>query len=332
MLPSQLCIVNGDSAAASLCQAFGLDPESVLVQHDVLSCGPLPALEPIEQWRRLREQFWQQICNVPTSPPLSRDLLRNTDRLREAQAVLLWLGSGLSDQLLLPFTVHLFKSLGIELAKLSAVQFSQLPGKPVEIVGLGMLAPNELRSHPAPESLSAAGIIELCKAWTAVVAPEPGRLLAFLREGVAVYPFLRRALKTLIARYPDEQTGLNYIDWDLLELSKTRGPKVAAVITHAILGNAEHLDPVGDIYLLARLRGLADPLLPHPALELSGDGFSIRRCEVKVTASGDDVLAGRKNFVELNGVDDWVGGVRLDSRSGAVWFRRGQELVGPGVA
>ena len=44
------------------------------------------------------------------------------------------------------------------------------------------------------------------------------------------------------------------------------------------------------------------------------------------------MLAGRRNFVELNGVDDWVGGVHLDSRTGVVWFRRGEELVGPDSA
>jgi hypothetical protein len=242
------------------------------------------------------------------------------------------MGSGLSDQLLLPSTVHLFELLGIELAKLSTVQFSRFPGKPVEIVGLGMLAPNELKNHPAPVPVSEAGIAEIKRAWTMVTAPEPGGLLAFLREEAAVYPLLRRALKTIIARYPDEQTGLNYIDWDLLKLSKAHGPKVATVITHAIIGNAEHLDPVGDIYLLARLRGLADPALPHPALSLAGDSFSIRGCEVRVSAAGEDVLAGRKNFVEVNGVDDWVGGVHLDSRAAVMWFRRGEELVGPAMA
>jgi hypothetical protein len=31
--------------------------------------------------------------------------------------------------------------------------------------------------------------------------------------------------------------------------------------------------------------------------------------------------------VEWNGIDDWVAGVRLDSRNGRVWFHREQTLV-----
>lgn len=329
---THLFIVNGDSAAGSLRQALGLAPESILVQHDVLSCGPLLPVESLEQWRTVRAQFWRRIWDGPAFSDLPRDLLWNVDELRGAQAVSLWMGSGLSDQLLLPSTVHLLELLGTDPAKLSTVQFSQYPGKPLEIVGLGMLAPDELKNHPAPELISAAGIAEIKRVWTVVTAPEPGGLLALLREGVAVFPLLRRALKTMIARYPDERTGLSYVDWDLLKLSKVRGPKVATVIAHAMIVNAEHLDPVGDLYLLARLRALADPHLPHPALDLAGDSLSIRGCEVRVTASGEDVLARRKNFVELNGVDDWVGGVHLDSRTEVVWLRDGEELVGPATA
>jgi Domain of unknown function (DUF1835) len=332
---AQLFIVNGDSAAGSLGQAIGSD-QGILVQQDVLSCGPLPPLETVEQWREVREQFWQNIWgDLPSPSPIShhsRDLLWNTDALRRAEAVCLWMGSGLSDQLLLPSTAHLLELVGAEPAEFSTVQFSRYPGRPLEIVGLGMLAPDELKNHPAPEPTSTAGIAELKGVWTAVTAPEPRRLLALLREEAVVFPLLRRALKTMIARYPDERTGLNYIDWDLLTFSKARGPKVASVIAHAMRSNAEHLDPVGDLYLLARLRGLADPHLPHAALDLKGDSSSIHSCEVRITSTGEKVLAGHKNFVELNGVDDWVGGVHLDSRTGAVWFRCGEELVGPATA
>ena len=103
---SRLHIVNGDSAAGSLRQSFGPDPESILVQHDVLSCGPLPPLESVEQWRTVREQFWRRIWDGPSISDLPRDLLWNADELRGTKAVFLWMGSGLSDQLLLPSTVR----------------------------------------------------------------------------------------------------------------------------------------------------------------------------------------------------------------------------------
>jgi hypothetical protein len=329
---AQLFIVNGESAAGSLRQALALDPTSILVQHDVLSCGPLLPFESLAQWRRVRDEFWRRTCHGPASSEFSRNLLQNADELREAREIFLWMGSGLSDQLLLPSTARLFELVGTEPAKLSTVQFVRFPDKLLEIVGLGMLAPMELKNHPAPEPISAAGIAEIKKVWTAVTAPTPHGLLAFLREGAPVFPLLRRALMTMVSRYPDAQTGLSYIDWELLKYSNTSGPKVAKVIALVISSNAEHLDPVGDLYLLARLRTLANRDLTHPVLNLVGDSLSIRDCEVRVTATGEDLLAGRQNFVELNGIDDWVGGVHLDSRRGAVWFRRGKKLMGPGIA
>ena len=326
----RLHIVNGDSAAGSLRQSFGSEPESILVQHDVMSCGPLPAFESPEQWRNVREQFWQGIWDdAPSFSDLPRDLVCSTGELREAKAVFLWMGSGLSDQLLLPSTVRLFELAGVELAEFSTIQFLRYPDRPLEIVGLGELPPADLKNHPAPELVSAAGIAEVKRVWTVVTASEPGGLLALLREETSVFPLLHRALKTMIARYPEERTGLGYIDWELLKQSQAHGPKVSSVIGHTMIINSEYLDPVGDVYLLGRLRDLADPNLPSPALELEGDSRSIRGCTVRVTAAGEDVLAGRKNFVELNEVDDWVGGVHLDSRKGVVWFRRGEDLVGP---
>jgi hypothetical protein len=128
------------------------------------------------------------------------------------------MSSGLSDQLLLPSTAHLLELVGAEPAKLLTVQFSLYPGSPLEIVGLGMLAPDELKSHPAPEAVSVAGIAEIKRVWTSVTAPEPRKLLAFLREEAVVFPLLRRALRATIARYPDGRTGLNYIDWELLSI------------------------------------------------------------------------------------------------------------------
>ena len=45
------------------------------------------------------------------------------------------------------------------------------------------------------------------------------------------------------------------------------------------------------------------------------------------TDAGESVLAGHANAVELNGIDDWVLGVHLDSENGSVWYRKDGALV-----
>jgi hypothetical protein len=57
------------------------------------------------------------------------------------------------------------------------------------------------------------------------------------------------------------------------------------------------------------------------------DAANMREAEVHLTESGKDVLAGRLNFVTVNGIDDWVCGIHLDSVAGHVWFQRNGILV-----
>ena len=317
MPPATLHIVNGDSAAGSLAQALG-PQQTIVVQHDVLSCGPMPRTDSLEQWKAVREQYWGRDWGDFSPFDRAHELMLNTDALRYADGLCLWMGSGLSDQLLLPSTVHLLQLLGIEARSLSTIQFSRHPEGSMEIVGLGMLAPEALKVHPAPEALSPTGIAEAEKVWMAFTASEPDALIKLQKEEATVLPSLRRALKVLIERYPDADTGLNYMDWELLRHTRMHGPRVVPVIANTMVSNAEHLDPVGDMYLMDRMERLADTSLPYPALELTGDPDSMRECTVKITAAGEEILAGRKDFVNLNGIDDWVGGVHLDSKAGMV--------------
>jgi hypothetical protein len=93
------------------------------------------------------------------------------------------------------------------------------------------------------------------------------------------------------------------------------------------MGYGFDADLVGDLYLFSRLLQLGNADLPHPLLKLSGDPDNVRSWEVVLTETGEAVLAGRANAVELNGIDDWVLGVHLDSRHGAVWYHKEGTLI-----
>ena len=91
---------------------------------------------------------------------------------------------------------------------------------------------------------------------------------------------------------PDVRTGL--ARWDEELLRHAPGTPVE-LVGRALRANEAWLDPVGDLVLF-----------------------------------GEDVLAGRKNFVDHNGIDTWVAGVHLDAAAGRVWFRQGADLVRAG--
>ncbi len=95
----------------------------------------------------------------------------------------------------------------------------------------------------------------------------------------------------------------------------------------AIYTGTGDLDHVGDGWLYARMLRLADPALREPVLEITGSRVAYHDTEVRLTPFGQRVLDGKANFVDANGIDDWVFGVHLQSEAGRVWFHRDGDLV-----
>ena len=58
----------------------------------------------------------------------------------------------------------------------------------------------------------------------------------------------------------------------------------------------------------------------------------MRSTEAAITETGRKVLAGEASNVAPNGIEDWVGGVRLCARKGSPWFFDGETLVPGGAA
>ena len=86
-------------------------------------------------------------------------------------------------------------------------------------------------------------------------------------------------------------------------------------------------DWVGDDYLFARLRRLGAADLAHPLLSLNSSTALMRETTIELTDTGRAVLNGEVNAVHLNGIDDWIAGVHLDSRAGRMWFHRDDTLI-----
>lgn len=325
-MPYQVNLVQGHFAGGCFTEVLHSKPGELLVHTDVLSCGPTPPCESLEQWRTLRAAYWDSIPGLGgpwQSGDRTPELLANLERLRTADSIVLWVGLGSAEQLLLAWTVQLLKLTGGETyGRLSVVQFTRIEDRGQDVWGVGLLNTEQIGAHPAPELLAPDAVSELDRCWASITSPEPTQLLSLLSEGSARLPFLRPSLRRLVDRYPDHQMGLSRWEAELLKYVAEKGPRVASVIGHTLGYNLDS-DLVGDAYLFSRLHRLADPRLPRPLVTLSGDPMIIRGCEVALTDAGAAVLAGHANAVELNGIDDWVFGVHLDSTTGVVWYRKG---------
>ena len=310
--------------------AFNLPAGSLLVNQDLLSIGPLPPLRTIDEWRRIREEYSRTLYPEFqfSFAGFHRDLLSNTQSVLDAKSVTLWIGTGLAEQLLLCWMVQLFRIIGADPENMRVVQFFHYPNSSEEVQSLGMLNPEELQMHPSPTSLDKASLASLDAAWSAVTAPEPSKLLNFLRESPSPLPFLQRSFQSILFRFPDVETGLGYWEMELLKHVSETGPTAVRVIGFTLARNIRSLDWLGDAFLFSRLKHLADQSMPQPLISLSGNQANMREAEVYLTEAGKDVLARRVNFVTVNGIDDWVCGIHLNSVAGHIWFQRNGILVG----
>ena len=83
-------VIQGLSAGGSFVQAMHPQPGELLVNEDVLSCGPLPPLRSIEEWARLRETYWDSVASSDDERPFNRDLLVNSQALRNVDSIVLF--------------------------------------------------------------------------------------------------------------------------------------------------------------------------------------------------------------------------------------------------
>ena len=79
----------------------------------------------------------------------------------------------------------------------------------------------------------------------------------------------------------------------------------------------EHDVFMGDSVFFRMVRRLAEAPLPLVHLDPVGDQAPPARNGAALTALGREVLAGRADHARLNGLDRWVGGVRLHGRTPA---------------
>jgi hypothetical protein len=318
-------IVGGDSAAASLRAALHLSHNQVLVNEDLLSCGPAPATADLDVWRWTRESYLREI--YVEWPDFSFDeyaangLLMNAERLGQEQAIVAWAGQGLPDQLLLAWIVFLFGRLNLDLSKLAIVPFEKL--LPTQnVLSLGELSAENIRDYrPAPHQLNPEEAEELRRLWKVYTSDDPATLSTYV-SGSSPMPTAHRAVSELLYRYPDVRSGLGRWQERLLRYTLDKGPVAARVIGYTMASMS--LDWLGDMHLFHRLIGMAAGR--SPLVLLTGSHTTMRGCEVKPTSFGQDVLAGNANTVHENGIDDWIGGVHLGAES-HVTFRSGDSLI-----
>lgn len=325
-----LHIHNGDSSANTARQSSL--PGEHFAWREALIEGPAPAGVEDEEWRRLRAKHLAESYGVDLDK-CERELLDQEQalaRFSEHDEVVLWFEHDLFCQTNLLYLLNWFAQRDLGKTKLSLICIGEFPGKP-NFRGLGELNTEQMASlFPSRHELSNAELKLATTAWQAYRSPDPTAIERLLAADTSALPFLGRAFQRHLARFPSMRNGLGRIEDRGLELIHNGFKNFIDLFSK--FGDAEPVYGLGDSQFSLALRRMADakaPLITRSNgdnQELNPEG--IHRTAFEITKSGEAVLKGNADFVDLNGIDIWLGGVHLAGKeNGWRWDEESRSLV-----
>jgi hypothetical protein len=337
-LTSALHVTNGDSTVDEL-HGTGL-AERILVWRDALHEGPVPDTDPAEL-RRVRANF----LSTP-DPHVDEDaaaaehadalqLLTTRDQTLEANSggrYVLWFEADLYDQLQLAEILARLAGLDVPAERITLICIGEYPGI-AHFGGLGELYADQLRTLPgaAGTRLSSEALGLATQAWAAFRSRIPDRLGAISASLSTELRFLPEAFDRLSREYPSTRDGLSLTERRILAAVA----EDANTAEKAFLASSrrESRPFLGDLWCFRRIAALANarsPLLWLDDAETSRQPRVQRSTRLGLTATGRRVLDGQVDHVALNGIDRWIGGVRLTGhRMAWRWDEGTERLVNP---
>ena len=309
-----LHIHNGDSSA-NIANQSSLPGEHFPWRESLIT-GPTPAGLSGGEWRSVRAQHLSEAYGVDLQE-CERGLLDQEKKLssfEEHEEVVLWFEHDLFCQTNLLYLLNWFAQEDMGNTKLSLICIGEFPGKE-NFRGLGELNAEQMASlFPGRQQVTSSQLKLAELAWRAYCSPDPAELEKVAQTG-DLLPFLGQALQAHLRRFPSTRNGLGSIENKGLEL--IHGGSKTFVDVFPQFGVAEPIYGLGDAQFwlaLQRLSGGRQPLLK---IERGNNGgreltpYIVHNAKFELTEPGKAVLRGEADFVELNGVDLWLGGVHL---------------------
>ena len=310
-----LHILNGSSIEEPLRES-GV-PGKFFSFRDALIAGPIIAGLNKEQWRQLRVEHLASSYGVEPNT-CDQQLSEQSEALESYSThdeVVLWFEHDLFCQLNLLYLLDWFAHVDLAQTKLSLVNIGEFPGKE-NFRGLGELNEKELASLFPQRQMVTATQLELASAaWRAFSSPDPTSLESILQTDTSSLPFLSTAMSAHLRRFPNTANGLGQIENKSLELVENGRELFSDLFPEFIA--TEPVYGLGDSQLWLTLVNLSEG--NQPLLTTQSDNERVSPTTTfKITDAGKAVLNGRSDFVHLNGVDQWLGGVHLQG-SDRLW-------------
>jgi hypothetical protein len=311
-----LHIHNGDSAAG-IAKRSDL-PGEHLAWREALMCGPAPSGLSEAEWRQLRATHLAEAYDLSADD--CEKSLRDQDealaKFVDHEEVVLWFEHDLFCQIHLIYLLNWFAQRPGP-TRLSLICIGEFPGI-TDFRGLGQLSIQQMSSlFPQRHAVTSAEFELGTRAWAAYSSPDPSDIAEVLAGDTSALPFLRSALQKHLAQFPSVRNGLGQIENRALKLIADGASQFTSLFQE--FGTAEPEYGLGDAQFMLLLRRLATS--PQPLLTISRGAdpteASWSNLSFSLTANGESVLNGTGDYLALNGIDMWLGGVHLKGQDAA---------------
>ena len=327
-----LHILNGGSTEATLAQTHIAGERFFF--RDALIDGPAPANTTETEWRKLRAAHLSSAYGVAVEG-CHLGLVRQEEVLGsylDHDEVVLWFEADLFCQTNLLFVLDWFARRELQKTQLSLICIGEFPGRP-NFRGLGELSPDELASLFEKRVTVNDDVLELAKtAWQAYCSSDPRAIEQLIVHDTSSLPFLQTAFQLHLERFPSTRNGLGRIENRGLELVSKGLTRFVDLFPAFIEGEAGY--GLGDAQMwnaMQRLTRAQQPLTRSTVDDVLAGSLTsdkIHATGYEITEAGRAVLDGAADYVELNGIDLWLGGVHLtDTEQIWRWDEQNGKLI-----
>jgi hypothetical protein len=305
----------GDISAESL-RRSGI-PGRVEVWYDGFIHGPVPADVPQDEFIRLRaSSFSDRFEATESGISFFTEMRRRLDDFEEYQEVVMWFDACLFDQTILIHHLDHYSRRYMGKTKLSLICIGEFPGIP-RFKGLGQLRPEQTATLLEKRHQVTRQEIDLgVEAWNAYRSPDPAAIENLLLKDTSALPYLAGAFRRHLERFPSVKNGLNREEQESLEVI-SQGTSAFSDI-YARVSDMEDPPFFWETLLLEPLVKMANA--PQPLLVMEGREhigkipmyeWPFKQISFTLTDTGRDVMNGNADWIRINGIDQWLGGVHL---------------------
>lgn len=290
-----------------------------LVFPDPYVHGPVPETETLEEFIHIRASY----ISTDLKPPyeqVHKDLTQNYSDLEKScdyDAVYLWFEHDSYDQLLVAKLLDFYSEQSKRPAVLKIINITHFPGVKI-FNGIGQLPPEAMRILWSEFTIVTKEQLAIGKkAWAAIRSPTPQLIQNLVATGTPELPTMAIALDRHLKQLPSERNGLNLTENLTLKILDEKGEMNAARLFGWYTNHYEPLTFMGDTSFWNILDELANA--EHPAITLNKQGEKPNQWQLAITQTGRDLLANKLDWLKLNSIDRWVGGIHIDTRTDNIY-------------